>query len=337
MKKIIQEVKPYHVTIRLTNEEKSSLYESVRSIVYPFPSLDYEDFVSISLKVVLKALPWRIYVELRKLRTNNRPAGALIINNLPTDKIIPPTPRNAKRSDIKKTTFISEVILTGVSALLGEPVGYEDEKERSLLHDIIPVIKTDKPLSNEGSNADFGLHIENAIFDRRERFVILFGQRQDRKKQANTPIVDVRNVLNHLTEDLISQLYLKEYVIRKPYILDHSHIDQYSEPVAILTGPRDNPQVRLTLYEGGTRATTDMGKKALEEFRQAANNNVIEYKIKRGQMVIVNNYQAMHGRTTFQAYGDGLDRYLLRSYVLESLFSVREMQRSSTRVLNRGS
>lgn len=325
----------YHNCLTLSDEDKNRLHEAVRCIHYPFPTWDYEAFVTKSLQAVCHGLSTHIVTKIRSMKVDSLAAGVLKICNLPIDDPLPLTPPSARRSDIQKQTFAAEVVLTGIAALLGEPIGYEAEKEGALVHDLIPVVNTDKPLSNEGSKVDFGLHVEDAIFTVREHFIILFGQRQDRLKQAVTPVAVVRDILPHLPESIIDELFKEQFIIRKPYILDRANVEAYSTPVSILSGPMENPTVRVTLYEGGTHATTPAGNAALSLFREVANKVAIKYKIQPGEMVVINNFQALHGRSAFKAYGDGLDRYLMRSYVMDSLWAVRELQSLSKRILNR--
>lgn len=319
----------------ISAKSKNRLIEATKCINYRVYNKDYEEFIAQSLQAVCSSLSTDEVKTIRDMKTARCDQNYLFLDNLPIDLELPPTPNSGLRSDMNKTTFIAESVLIGISALLGEPIGLENEKEGSLVHDIIPVINTKSQLSNEGSKKDFGLHVENATFEQRESFLTLLGLRQDREQLATTPVVTVSDILKHLQPQHLYELTKEQFYIRRPYILDKAETRLYSNPTAIFNGPLENPEVRATLYDEGTISVTDKGQVALEAFKAIANKIATPLKIKPGQMVIINNKNTLHGRSAFKAYGDGKDRHLLRSYIVDSLWQFRSQQANYTRILKR--
>lgn len=332
--------KNYHEAITLSDEAKKRLASAVKHLHYPGPQQSYDQYVFNAECSVRNALPRDLLWQLQEIKTSPAPLGTLLIRNLPIDPGLPPTPKSANYDHSQHPTTIAQNILVGISAILGFPIGHEEEKDGHLVHTVFPVQHTDKPLSNEG-NVDFGLHVENAMFQHREKFIVLSCLRQDPMKQATTPVADVRQAIKKaLADDSLSpsdvlQLRKSEYVIRKPYILDRSEVQGISAPLAILSGSLDNPNVRCTFYANGTRGLTPKAQRALDKFGKAVHRVVNPVKLTPGDMVIVNNHKVLHGRSKFQTFFDGTDRYLIRSYVMGDLQPVQDLQVNSTYILRR--
>lgn len=320
--------------IKLSDEERERLKQAVSGFRYPAPEEGYENYVIQARSAVASGLSVELLRQLELIRSSRYGAGTLILHNLPLDDELPRAPASGRRADYHKPTSIAENVLIGVAALLGQPIGHEEEKDGHLVHDIVPVENTDKPLSNEGAT-DFGLHTENAIFDVREHFVILSCLWPDPYKEAVTPVVDIRAVLPILDEDTIGALRKPQFAIRKPYILDRSEVESMSDPVAILSGPEDSPEIRCTLYKGGTVGLTTEATEALNKLAKVLDAEAQEVRLDKGDMVIVNNYTALHGRRQFRVVPGAYNRHLIRSYVLPSLWQVRHMQCIGLRIINR--
>ena len=335
MKRISNIKRPLHQIVNIDEKQRTLLKRAVAELRYPSPDADYEEFVMNCHIAVLSAISKDLLRELLLMRNSPFCSGTILLKGLPIDDDLPPTPLSGRRSDYLKKTSIAETILIGFSAILGNPIGHEEEKEGHLIHDVIPVAGTDKPLSNEGA-ADFGLHVENAIFEEREQFLVLSCLRPDPWKEAATPVVDVREILPYLADEVIIELQKEQFVIRKPYILDRtSGKTSYSLPVAVLTGPLEFPEVRCTFYEGGTKATSRAGEAALETFKNIANKLAHNLKTESGDMLILNNRTALHGRKAFRTTTDGNNRHLLRVYIMPNLWEIRASQKSSIRILQR--
>lgn len=169
----------------------------------------------------------------------------------------------------------------------------------------------------------------------RESFLILSCLRPDPWNEAATPVVDIREVISLLNKENIAELRKEEYIIRKPYILDRSEAKSYSDPVAILSGSIASPHIRCSFYDDGTKAMTETGKKTLARLELLMNQQTHDMKTEAGDMLIINNRTAMHGRKAFRITSKGNNRHSLRVYIMSSLWSVREAQQRSIRILRR--
>ncbi len=117
--------------------------------------------------------------------------------------------------------------------------------------------------------------------------------------------------------------------------MDKSEAKSYSDPVAILSGSIESPEIRCSFYDDGTKAITETGTKALVRLQLVMNQQAHDMKTETGDMLIINNRTAMHGRKAFRTTSKGNNRHLLRVYIMSSLWSVREAQQRSIRILRR--
>ncbi len=327
-------IQPIHQIIYIDDTQREALKQAVSNLRYPEPEEDYEEFVLNTHLAVLSTLSKDTLRELMLMKTSPFSSGTILLRGLPIDDHLPSTPISGLRRDYNKKTSITESILIGIASILGHPIGHEEEKDGHLIHDVIPVHGTDKPLSNEGA-VNFGLHVENAMFEDRESFLILSCLRPDPWNEGATPVVDIREVISLLNKEEIAELRKEQFIIRKPYILDRSDAKSYSDSVAILSGSLASPQIRCSFYDDGTKAITKKGKKALAKLELMMNQQAHDMKTEAGDMLLINNRTAMHGRKAFRTTSKGNNRHLLRVYIMSSLWSVREAQQRSIRILRR--
>lgn len=332
------------LTVSLNNRELTRLYPAIKDLTYPWndrPSTvvtndAIELYVSRCEQQVTGASPSWLHEVLNAMKTGSPIApGALLIKNSITDPVLPRTPPSGRRSDYSMPTTYVENWMTGLSAMIGHVIGHHEEKEENFIHDICPV-PTNKPLSNEGAT-DFGLHTENASFDHRERALILSCLRADHEGIGGTVVSDIRNALTNLKSSDITVLREPLYEIRKPYILDNSRVKVYSQPVSILSGPEESPTLRVTFYEGGTRPLSREARRAFHRLHAALKDCAQIIYLRERDTLVLHNGWTCHGRTAFTPQYDGFDRWLKRTYIMDTLWPVRNLTSSKTRILKRTS
>ncbi len=333
----------FHRIVRFSDDEREELKVALEQVQsYPFngicpanvTDLDIEKFVANSKLAFFQGAFRQLRSLLCSIKNDHHAPGVIILKNCPMDTNIPPTPIDGMRGRYWKQSVVIEAFITGLGCDLGEPIGHQEEKGGGLLHDLVPIKNTDEQLSNEGYE-DFGLHVENSVFENRERFLLIYCVRPDHDKRAKTPMVDVRDVIKWLPEWVIEELRKAQFVIRKPYILNRAKVKNDSVPVAVFRGPIYAPEVRVTLYSEGTRALTSRGVLALKKFAEVANSIAVPYMLDTGDLAIINNHMVLHGRSEFTPRGDGMDRHLVRLYVAADLWSLRMNQVRSRRILMR--
>lgn len=280
------------------------------------PKTSTEQYVS-SAQLLSGNLPERLRAALLRLRANGSRQGGLLIRRVPIGRV-PATPSHADLAvglglDAAKATSL-------VAGILGEQYGFEPELSGQIIQDIIPVHGFEDTQQSISSRALLELHCETAFTDTRADFVGLLCLRADVEHQAATLISPAIEVLSLLSAETVS-------VLRQPRFattIDGSFLRGSGltgpltvQPITVLAGTADHPRLRADFAE-----TTGLGsraRQAVAELYDAALAAARAVYLEPGDLLIVDNHSAFHGRTSFAIRKDGTDRWLLRTFVLRDL------------------
>ena len=274
--------------------------------------------------------------ELQKMRaTRNDPMSspALLLKNWPRDKEdeLPNTPLEGEYC-VNTSTWMSAASLLAVAQLFGEPYAYKAEKRGRLIHDVVPVPGREHSLSNEGA-VDLDLHSEIAFLQFRPHCILLVCLRGDMRGEAKTTVASAMAICRHLGPEILAVLREPVYQIRDPQSFDSSlGVERWSEPAPILIGPNSSPEICINF--NGVRATTPPASRALEEVHCVLKlpGIVQSVRLTPGDMLVIDNRRALHGRTPFTPQFDGRDRWLRRCYTRTGLWQGRSHPGVSLRV-----
>ena len=100
------------------------------------------------------------------------------------------------------------------------------------------------------------------------------------------------------------------------------------DSISALSGPRNRPRLRVDFAE--TEGKDSEAQEALDRLDWVAGEVAVEIKLAPGDLIVVDNHRAFHGRTPFTPHYDGLDRWLLRTFITKDL-SLSEAVRSADR------
>src|SRR5437879_4234538 len=128
-----------------------------------------ENAPSPKLALLGDLLPIQLRERLIAFRRYGTEPGAFLIRNLPTGASLPPTPSDGKPCS-SKTSRVSEYCLLTMMLQLGEAIGYVNEKDGQLVHDVCPVRDQEQRQENTGAG-DLDLHTENACHDHPPEYV----------------------------------------------------------------------------------------------------------------------------------------------------------------------
>jgi alpha-ketoglutarate-dependent taurine dioxygenase len=78
------------------------------------------------------------------------------------------------------------------------------------------------------------------------------------------------------------------------------------------------------------KALDDEAKAALEELHRQVNLNLSQVVLERGDLLLIDNFRAVHGRRAFPARFDGRDRWLIRSYLVRDLRRLRALRATAS-------
>lgn len=264
-----------------------------------------------------RSLPATVHDALVDFADNAHRSGALLLRDLPIG-ILPPTPPTPTTPAHKDS--VSEFTLLTVARRLGQPVGYEPEHGGDLVQNIVPIESALDRQVSTSSKVQLMFHTEAAFHPHRPGYLLLLCLRGDRS--AHTTLSSISEVLPQLGTDVVDVLFQPRFrtAVDESYL--HGRTSDLGDPVAVLSGDRDctSPQSISMVFDAdlmiGIDEQADEALRVLGDATAACHTSVA---LEAGDLLIVDNAIAVHGRTPFTARFDGADRWLQRTFVVSDL------------------
>lgn len=264
-------------------------------------------------------VPRRVRIELRGYRRHSGDDGFLLLQGLPVDeKRLPVTPMVAE--SVQRMASRSASMLALIALQLGEVVAYFGEKRGALVQDVVPVAGMESMQGNAGSD-ELEFHVENAFHAERPDFICLLCLRPDRDGAAGLRVATYRKAVHLLSERDRQVLREVRFVTEAPRSFGGIGA---AVRHAVLEGSTEDPDIRVDFAT--TRPADDDAARSMVELRKALARVQETLTLGAGDLAIVDNRIAAHGRTAFRPRYDGADRWLLRSYVRVNLRSSRALR-----------
>jgi L-asparagine oxygenase len=249
---------------------------------------------------------------LRDFRRASGPAGTQLVRGLPVDEPnLPPTP--VVEGSVQRTLSVPALVLLMAAAELGDPIAFDNEKSGALVQDVVPVPGREAVHGNTGS-VRLSFHNENAFHRHRPDYVMLLCLRADPDGRAGLRTASVRELLPVLSTATRQALAAPEYVTAPPPSFSNRRA---ATPHPVLSGAPDDPDIRVDL--AATNPLTPRAANALTELHEAMEDTGHTVYLSPGDLVLVDNRVAVHGRTAFRPRYDGTDRWLQRVFVATDL------------------
>jgi alpha-ketoglutarate-dependent taurine dioxygenase len=239
-------------------------------------------------------------------------AGALLLRHMPIGDVgpTPPTPLSPVRKD-----RTSEMTLLTVARRLGQPVGYMPEHGGDLIQNIVPTKTAATRQVSTSSRTELMFHTEAAFHPHRPRYLLLLCLRGD--LDARTTLTSINDVLPHLPADVVELLFQPRFrtAVDESYL--HGRNNALGSPMPVLSGDRQRPSMVFDadLMVGIDAAADD----ALRSLERAVADQQRSITLASGDLLVVDNNTAVHGRTPFTPRFDGTDRWLQRTFVVADL------------------
>jgi L-asparagine oxygenase len=312
--------------ISLADETRDGL--GARLLALPNPSADIDRALA-ELHVAFAALPVGQLQTILDFGRHVDTPGVMLVDNLPTDPDLPDTPIDGGPSRTKRT-FVAECVLLGLSQLLGEPVGFSTEKNGRLVHDIVPVETGARTQTNQSSEVFLNFH-NDVVHDEAGRydvsnpdFLVLHCLRQDPDGSAITYYADARDICRILPPDTVRTLREPVFRLNAPgsYVRDVTGgAEVLSHPVPVVSGPPHAPEIAVSA--NGVRGMTPEASEALGRLAPACRSVAHQLTLQPGIALLINNRKGLHARSEFAAQHQGRDRWVQRTYLRRSLWSIR--------------
>jgi L-asparagine oxygenase len=303
----------------LTDEESLQMGDLIQSLRHPanIRALGRDEERLLEIELASKHIPLRLMDKLIRFRDRGNLDSVLLIKNLPLDPELPDTPADGRPVE-GKTTNYSEYNLFLTLMNLGQPIAYEDEKEGMIVQNICPVRGQEIKQENTSSRSFLKLHTEDGFHPFKPDYLSLICVRPDRTAKAQTLVTSVGRAIARLSPEVIDLLRKELYRIRfsSSFTPDGAAV-RYSDWMPVLEGNPEMPE--MTMDNNAMESSDPMGELALASFSEALQECVSGVVMEPGEMVVLDNRMAAHGRTSFTPAYDGKDRWLQRMFIVRDL------------------
>lgn len=303
---------PGLATITLTEEEAAAVEAASARLVTINPLEDPEAFV-MAAHVAESELPPRVRRTLLFFRRFGHASGGLLIRNLPIG-VVPSTPRSPAEPIL--ADLQAARVMAVLAAVLGEQFGYRQELAGWILQNVLPTPEDMMEQTSTSSGVLLKLHIEQAFSELRPDIVALLCVRQDPGATAGTLLATARAAVEHLDDGVVEALREARFETKvdKSFRKDAGSDEPvWIGPIAVLSGDHETLELRCDMAE--TRGLDDLAQWALDQLHLALSKVAVEVRLEPGDLLLTDNHVAAHGRTPFRAFGDGNDRWLLRTFL----------------------
>jgi len=313
----------------IINVEDESLLTIIRIInELQISSSDEQELYCKKMKELTNLLPENIKLELKCLVYNeisshplSEPKSPFIIFKLNTNILNeqqqnPETPPNNKHKVGEKTLLakIQSLLVSFISNL----VSYEAEGYGRIFQDIVPDIQMANQQSSVGSNKELEIHTEQAFSKLKPDFLSLSCIRCD--NSALTYILPVETILSHLDEPAKKLLQTPLWKIGVDYsfkLNGNEFIDGNERgPIPIINiNGNDAEQDPLLVFDQDLMlGITEEASEIIKKITNIYYEHRIQHCLQPGEIMIINNNKAVHGRSGFTPKYDGKDRFLIRCF-----------------------
>jgi hypothetical protein len=259
-----------------------------------------------------RLLPAAVHDALVDFTDDPGPAGALLLSGLPLGELPPTPPTPTTPTEKGRDT---EFLLLSVARRLGHPVGYRPEHGGDLVQNIVPVRQTAQRQISTSSKVTLMFHTEAAFHPHRPRYLLLLCLRGD--EAAATTLASSTALVPHLSERDIEVLFQPRFrtAVDESYL--HGAPNRLGPPMPVLRGRRDRP---LMVFDADLMVGTDgEAEAALQRLAQVVEEHHLSVVLQAGDLLVVDNDVAVHGRSPFRPRFDGTDRWLQRAFVVTDL------------------
>ena len=241
--------------------------------------------------------------------------GFLLFKNVPiniNDIEIGKTPESNNTKTGEKTMLVK--IQSLFMQYISEMIAYEAEGYGRLFQDIIPIKSLASEQTSVGSTIELEVHVEQAFSKLKPDIISLGCLKGD--KEAITYILPVKKIIENINKEDINSLFeplWKTGVDLSFKINGHEFIEgDIRGPLSILNGSIEDPFLIFDqdLMFGINEESNKIIKIIIDIYYQ----NRIQHNLQPGEIILVDNNRAIHGRSSFFPKYNGNDRFLVRAF-----------------------
>lgn len=227
--------------------------------------------------------------------------------DLPVSEIVPLTPREYT-PHIEKQTYQSEAVIAAASLELGTLFGYR-ETSNHIMYDIYPVCGYEESSSFVSSKKRLAFHTDGSAHPLiSPDYVMLYCIRNE--PRAVNLIVSLSDLVGRLSASALAALKTASF----RHLISQNPLRHHVKP--ILTEVEG--KLTVTYDEENVIGIDRNSQQVLEELNGLMHELAQEVPNRTNSLLIMNNKQALHSRTSFTPRFDGLDRWVKGAFVTKS-------------------
>lgn len=296
--------------LELTNEELETFLPLVKEVASRHGSVEDSDFLD-NASTYAQEFPRRVRAFLNAFRLTE-PSGVCLISGYPVkDSKIDKTPPHWRKKPDSSCTMEEEVFLSLCGALLGDAISWAHQRDGLICQDLVPIESDENDMLGSGSKRELVWHTEDARYSYRGDYIGLMCLRNP--DAVPTTFASIDEVC--LDPAKVEVLFEPRFVFRP----DPSHpTDSEPEKGPVLFGDPRSPYLRFDPYSMD-RPETEEARSAMDYLIRALDDNLTGVALLPGECLFIDNYKAVHGRSSFKARFDGTDRWLKRINIARDL------------------
>jgi L-asparagine oxygenase len=263
-----------------------------------------------------RTLPEALYNALSDFSVDAGNTGALLVRGVPVGQL-PATPATPSAAAHSGKDLVSEFNLLTVARTLGQPVGYLPEHGGDIVQNIVPVQSSANRQVSTSSKVQLMFHTEAAFHPHRPRYLLLLCLRGD--PSASTTLSSIREVAPLLDSAVVDVLFQPRFRTApdESYVRMPSATRVLGAPMAVLGGSRQAPTL---VFDADLMVGMDgEATQALAVLSSAVAAHHTGVVLEPGDLLVIDNTVAVHGRSPFTPRFDGTDRWLQRTFVVADL------------------
>jgi L-asparagine oxygenase len=319
--------------LSLSPPDCRTLLDASRELSHYSVSSDADGFV-LEAQVQSGRLSSDLRRALLEFRRFGDASGGLLIQGVPIGEL-PATPDRPDR--LVGAQSSCGACLSTLVACLGDQYGFRPELGGSMVQDIVPVPGFEYDQISVGSATDLCAHTETAFSPHRPDYVALLCLRPDHEECAGTTLSSIDEMLPLLDAQTIATLREPRFrtKVDPSFLLGDNLTEEICiDPIWVLGRSEQRPHLRVDFAGSlGTEGNDPPAQRALEALCNAARDVRTTVRLKAGDLLIIDNNRAVHGRTLFVPRYDGRDRWLLRSFVARDLGRSADVRPGDERVV----
>jgi hypothetical protein len=277
------------------------------------------------LSAAATRLPDDLLECLRRFSRESANQGALLIRGIPVDPDLPPTP--TARTNPRYVNHTAAALTGACASWFGEIFGYAQLDSGAVFRSVSPLASEAQEQSSKSSAVPLLLHTEQTFHPYRPRHLVLHCLRG--APGASTVVVTAADVWRALSPADRQRLSRPAVCTGIDYAFGNLSTTKGNACRLAVFGAGDVFSVDEDLMVAEDTETAQ----ALNRLWKVLADQAMSICLDAGDLLVIDNHRAAHGRTPFAARFDGTDRWLMQVKTLLALPPPGPDRAAGTRVI----